>query len=281
MSTPPIPISAPLAATPVVTPAAAVPETTIKSLNELMEFVSSRASFTCPLWFRGARNAAYNLVPSLYRHTKIVEAESLKELEGELMARFRHRAPPFVEQLPSDPFQLLFLMQHYGVPTRLLDWTENPNVAAFFAVENAREDRSIPPTDAAIWVLRPLLLNTTALTNHSADRVLSIEDALLNAYLPNTPFKVSAKLPVAVGGVHNSRRIVAQRGSFVLFGTNVHPMNSDATLIAVPDLMHKLVIPGDLKIQFRDSLFVTGVTDSVVYPDLGGLSSEIRYQEGF
>ncbi len=281
MSTPAIPIAATPATTPASASAATVSETTITSLNQLMDFVSSRASFSNPLWFRGARNAAYNLVPSLYRHTTVVEAEKLKELEGDLMARFRHRAPPFVEQLPSEAFQLLFLMQHYGVPTRLLDWTENPNVAAFFAVENAREDNSTSPHDAAIWVLRPLLLNKAALSNHSADRVLSIEDELLNAYQPKTPFKLSAKLPVAIGGVHNSRRIVAQRGSFVLFGTNVHPMNSDATLIAVPDLMHKLIIPGDKKVELRNALFVTGVTDSVIYPDLDGLSREIRYQEGF
>ena len=136
MSTPAIP----LATTPAATATATVPETKITSLNQLMDFVSSRASFKTPLWFRGARNAAYDLVPSLYRHTTVVEAEKLKELEADLMARFRHRAPPFVEQLPSEAFQLLFLMQHYGVPTRLLDWTENPNVAAFFAVENARDD---------------------------------------------------------------------------------------------------------------------------------------------
>ena len=264
------------AATPVV------PETTVSSLNELMEFVSARASFKNPLWFRGTRKATYDLTPTLYRHPKIKAPESLKELETELMARFRHRAPPFVEQqLPADPFQLLFLMQHHGVPTRLLDWTENPNVAAFFAVENARDEKGTTPADAAIWVLNPSLLNTAALSNHSADRVLSIEDALLNAYQPTTPFKISGKLPIAVGGVHNSRRIVAQRGSFVLFGGNVQPMNTEPSLLAVADLLHKLVLPGNLKADIRDSLFITGITDSVIYPDLDGLSREIRYQEGF
>lgn len=151
----------------------------------------------------------------------------------------------------------------------------------FFAVENARDERGISPPDAAIWVLDPLLLNTTALANHAADRVLSIEDELLHAYLPKTPFKHSAKLPVVVGGVHNSRRIVAQRGSFVLFGANVHAMNADPGLAAVPNLIRKLIIPGASKAAFREALFVKGVSDSLVYPDLGGLSREIRFQEGF
>jgi hypothetical protein len=94
-------------------------------------------------------------------------------------------------------------------------------------------------------------------------------------------FKNAAKLPVAVGGVHNSRRIVAQRGSFVLFGTNPHPMNTDTTLSSLPNLFYKLVIPGDRKKDLRDSLFVTGVTDSVVYPDLDGLAREIKFHSRF
>lgn len=280
MSTPPAPLSIP-AAVPATPAGAVIPEFEVSSLNELTGFVSDHTSFARPLWFRGVRDANHGLIPSLYRHPNIHDPEKLKDLEAELMAKFRHRAPPFVEQLPSEAFPLLFLMQHYGVPTRLLDWTENPYVAAFFAVENARLEDSATAPDAAIWVLDPLMLNATSLQNHTADRVLSIDDDLLHAYEPKMLFKNAAKLPIAVGGVHNSRRIVAQRGSFVLFGTNTHPMNTDATLSALPNLFFKLVIPGDMKQALRDSLFVTGFTDSVVYPDLDGLAREIRYHDRF
>jgi FRG domain/Protein of unknown function DUF262 len=256
-----LPEIAPAVIQPAPRAAIAVPETRISSLNELMEFVSSRTSFTQPLWFRGNRNSSYDLVPSLYRHPTIKDPEKLKDLEADLMERFRHRAPPFVEQLPADDFQLLFLMQHYGVPTRLLDWTENPNVAAFFAVEDARQDKSSPPNDAAIWVMNPQLLNTTSLTNHSADKVLSIRDELLHSYEPKTAFRISGKLPVAVGGVHNSRRIVAQRGSFVLFGTNVNAMNLDHILVNVTDLLHKLIIPG-----------INGLHFAILYLSRGSLT---------
>src|SRR5690606_36926394 len=56
---------------------------------------------------------------------------------------------------PRDDWEWLFLMQHYGVPTRLLDWTDSPLVALFFAVYNVdRDDR-----DASLWVLLPAALN--------------------------------------------------------------------------------------------------------------------------
>ena len=197
------------------------------------------------------------------------------------MSAFRHRAPPFVRELPRNEFELLFLMQHHGLPTRLLDWTENPYVALFFALETARSEEVGKESDSAVWVLDPAALNKQSLSNHSGtDRVLAADDELLNAYEPKLPFKNSAKLPIGIFGVHNSQRIVAQRGVFVLFGTSTRPMNLEP-LISEPDTLIKLVLAGSVKKELFAALFNMGFTDSVVYPDLDGLAREIRYRYGY
>ena len=175
--------------------------------------------------------------------------------------------------------ELLFFMQHFGVPTRLLDWSENPFVALFFALENALWEKDIDAVDSAVWVVEPIELNRIAFANNDGnEKILSARDDLLNAYRPGGPKNNSGKSPVAVFGVHNSARIVSQRGVFILFGSNTEPMEEDA---ALQPTLHKIIIEKSKKKDIAKALFNMGVTDSVVYPDLDGLAREIKNREGF
>ena len=79
----------------------------------------------------------------------------LLALEQEMMARFAERARPFHDLRSLSQWDQLFLMQHYRVPTRLLDWSENPLVALYFALQSADQTTGHLADDAAVWVLRP------------------------------------------------------------------------------------------------------------------------------
>lgn len=254
----------------------------ITKFAEFSSYVADHASQTRGFWFRGAQDSDnHNLVPTLYRHATKNKVEDLNKLETELMTAFRHRSPPFVREIPKDDFELLFLMQHHGVPTRLLDWSENPYVALFFALEDARRENALDETDAAVWVLDPYALNVSALANHrNTERVLAANDVLLNAYRPQLHIDNSGALPIAMYGVHNSQRIVAQRGVFVLFGSSTTAMNKEPLIINHKTLI-KLVISKTAKRDMFKALSNLGVTDSVVYPDLDGLAREIRYRYGY
>ncbi len=106
--------------------------------------------------FRGQSNASWKLESSLYRLfadiQKIIEASKGKPRrfsrighERQLLRQFKEHAHLYLDTLPSinDDIEWLCLMQRYGTPTRLLDMTFSPYVAAFFALEAGHEDCSV------------------------------------------------------------------------------------------------------------------------------------------
>ena len=105
--------------------------------------------FGGPVWFRGQSDAEWKLQPSVMRTEKMAGHEPNRCIHFMNRARVRHNSCPPDTDLPG----WLFLMQHYGLHTRLLDWSEAPLVALFFAVENVTSDQ------AAVYALDPHKLN--------------------------------------------------------------------------------------------------------------------------
>ena len=122
---------------------------TPSTFAELLEVVEDFQSSSSISWYRGCRNKTHGLKPSLYRHRTKTKIEEVIALETEITTRFVQRSLPFLQRSLTDDWDKLFLMQHYGVPTRLLDWTENPFVSIYFALVSASEPKT---TDASLWI---------------------------------------------------------------------------------------------------------------------------------
>lgn len=241
-----------------------------------------------PIWFRGSGKSVYQLIPSLYRHPQSKSVSEIAKLERDTMLRFRQRSIPFSGKPLYDDWDALFFMQHYRVPTRLLDWSENPFISFYFAVMSAPtvSKRGRKPSyeeDAAIWVLDPAKWNRHALNHQSYDGgVLVTKDPELVGYQPQTTFSKMNNLPVALYGTHNSPRIVAQRGVFTIFGQNLCPMEDAYDSFGFPDQsLLKIVLGKSILPDLRRSILSYGITESVVFPDLDGLAQEIRRHFGF
>lgn len=254
----------------------------------LSEVAKLRASAKGPLWFRGASRQTHDLVPSLYRHPKIKDAAASIELERKLLTRFRQRSLPYHSRDLSSDWDAMFFMQHYGVPTRLLDWTENPLTALHFALMTAqrakRSDGKLAYGGAAcVWVLDPTVWNGVALERLSyTGGPLVPGDEGLNAYLATGTGQALGALPVAILGAHNSARIVAQQGVFTIFGDDRRPMQDlvRRNIMPLKSLAVLSISAGNID-GVRTTLLDTGITESTIYPDLEGLARETKRVFGF
>lgn len=221
------------------------------------------------LWFRGQRDFVWGLSPSLYRSPKG------SHHERELVRDFSIQAPRFLDNVPTSQLGWLSVMQHYGMPTRLLDWTESYLVALYFAVED-----TISSVDAALWTMRPAYLNRETLGEHS---VPTEADVRLAEYVlpdPSTRTRlVRAALPAAFRPLRNSARIVAQRGTFTIHGSVQKPLD------VILDELHKgaakgmqatkFRIPSDRKADIFKELRFAGISDATVFPEIAGICREV------
>jgi hypothetical protein len=215
-------------------------------------------------WFRGHGDATWPLVPSLYRqeNKKLVEEDDFRE-------DFRRRAWPYLASTataPNSEWEWYFLMQHYGLPTRLLDWSESSMVALYFALNTAKKK-----VDPAVWILDPWKLNKWVARR--GDVVLSPSEKQVKRYLAD-PFEKDKipRLPIALEPPLKSARIAAQRGVFTLHGRSAKALDNYAVL--KPRLTKIVIAAGNVP-EMKEQLRVAGLTETAVFPELGALCREL------
>ena len=262
-------------------------EENITDIQQFSKFVQDiHRKFNNVLWYRGCGRYSWGLSPSLFRHSK-TDIVELLELENQLMNRFKQRGYPFIQRVFADKWELLFFMQHYGVPTRLLDWSENPYVALYFALTSAPatvvNNNLVYSEDVSVWIFNPTMWNRHIFPQMGDDiDILSpINERQLEGYVPRENPRNDLQLigdsPIAIYGTHNSQRIVAQRGVFTVFGKDRANMEDTYINRSFPqDAIIKLRFSKDAVGDLQRSLWAIGITDSVVFPDLDGLAKEIK-----
>ncbi len=266
----------------------AIIERNISGITELVQGVLEIADAIPDgnfLWFRGLSCSSHTLLPSLLRDNK--SSEQVFDREKRLLTRFRQRSMAYWPSgYPQNDWEHLFAMQHFGMPTRLLDWSENIFVAAHFALAGKHEPHHIPGETEAlctpvIWIVDPISWNrTTPLLSEYGDeiQVLTTADELLESYRPEST-KRRGKSPVAMFGAHNSARIVAQRGTFMVWGEGTRSLEDIAT--ENQDIkLWKFILSGDRN-EYSKALIKLGFSETMVFPELPSLSAELTRSEGW
>jgi hypothetical protein len=243
-----------------------IPEITIHDIGELAREIRALQRSHRKWLYRGQQDARWDLLPSVHRG---YSEQQERYLTNEFRVRARSRYPhcPADDDYPG----WLALMQHYGLPTRLLDWSYSPLVAAFFTLhpDYGPED-GWGERDACIWALSAGELNVS----QGFEPLIFPLDAASYAPLIAPAFK-NRKEENTVGvamAIEHDPRIQLQQGAFTVHSSR-KPINQ---IEGSGEWLRKFVIPRQAVEVFFEELDLLGVKKSNLFPDLSALTSELR-----
>lgn len=235
----------------------------------------------CELWYRGAVRNTFQLIPRISRSVRGFQLNP--ELETVFLSKFESLAEPYVTSLPASPLQdginaywsWLFEMQHYGVPTRLLDWSRDALVGLFFAT-NPDDTSLTPGIDAEVFVLNPVTLNQAYSFNSfvAPGYIPNVQESSFNVIFgPDAP-PLALPLPAAAIGPLNNTRIVAQRGTFTVFPKQkilipLELFNNSSTFL------FKICIAWEAFSTIQAQLTRYGITMITLFPEIQSVAGEV------
>ena len=232
----------------------------IKSLCDYIETINIIKNNSENVFiYRGQNNKYFPLLPSLYRKTSyaINEENIIQDFKLKAEAYFNQEMELF------DNIDMIALMQHYGIPTRLLDFTESPLIALYFALEKVTSD---------MYNVAPCVycININSFSHNKNGCIFSSKQ--VQSQDIKKIFKYTKGTCVFTPKLKN-KRLTAQKSIFVLFNENT-PLE---LIINSEDIIKLEINRKDIN-KIKEELNNIGITPSVVYPDFTGLAEEIKKQ---
>lgn len=235
------------------------------------------------LWYRGHSSTKYILSPSIFREPY---KEKIKSYEGIFKNDFKARAIPYLDRIIEEELDWMFLMQHYKIPTRLLDWSEDAFVALLFALKDHDETLGV---NAVIYIMDPYELNkrvyesvritgeyTKLIIPNLINKSNNNDLERLYSLYGNEPI-MEIKFPLAILPPKNNTRIIAQKGVFTIF-----PLVESITPIDELDgneqFLWKIEIDNEAAKDILKELKSLGINETSLFPELDLITMEIISQ---
>ena len=206
--------------------------------------------------FRGMKNESHDLITRFGR--SIIENKEFREKnstfsyilnskkEIPVLTEFKNRSTPYLTLTPANDWEWLAIAQHHGLPTRMMDWTTNLLVAAYFAAAEGPKE-----SDAAIYVIRE-------------------QHKLLRAPIDQSPFKMEET--TIFHPRHATPRITAQSGLFTVHPELEQPFNCDG--------LEKWILKKECIVEIAGMLRQYGISHASMFPGMEGVTALIREDYG-
>lgn len=227
------------------------------------------------LWFRGISKSNLRLLPGVvWRHASD---------EDSILQEFMVSLPAYHAKSHDDPWELYSLMQHFGLPTRLLDWSKAPLAALFFALD-FDDSKASSEHFPVVWAMNPYELNRLATSEPelyvpTSKFGFSAHADMVDSYLPKSirPFRISPSTalppqPLAIEPPFSNPRVLAQQGCFTVHGRDTTPLDE---IIEMNEHLLRINIAPEAVVEMRADLAQLGFRAEWIYQDLDRLSRRI------
>jgi hypothetical protein len=222
--------------------------------------------------FRGERDERWPLYSSLSRYLQNfgVAPEAWPAQESRILRIFKRKAHQFLTKPPDaeDDFQWMALMQHHGAPTRLIDFTWSPYVAAFFALERTL-------ADGVVWAMNPARVDSS----RAAKRIRvdpRIHGNFSRYYLPGDRHFIWMGEPHTM-----NRRLIAQSGTFAVPGVLDVAVEDILSDTDQENILAKIVLANAVREVGMRELYRMNITFATLFTDLDGLAKSMGYELEF
>ncbi len=271
----------------------------VKDLAHCLEIL--RGFHEAGYFFRGHNDVDYRLVTTLDRYGGNLKWQRERFLMREFRRRIHHYLPS--ESIPNSTLELLALMQHYGVPTRLLDFTKSPYVALYFAVGDVLMDK-----DAAVWAIMPHNVRTISLRRirEKDEELVKAIGKLLNPFSEFTREQLFTKWFMAdlqtaehhevirhheiildIEPLRMNKKLTVQQGLFFVSGSScrtfeetlvdlLKELQKDMPKEAADPSLAKIIIPKHLRLPLLKELELMNINASSLFEGLEGFARFLR-----
>jgi len=238
--------------------------TEVATLSDFFAVFHSLLEPNKDFWFRGHPKIEYTLAPSALRYSDAASRERALNLVADVQRYLEIKLPRPPQT--TDRLGWMQVAQHYGLPTRLLDWTQNAAIALYFA---SSEDMD---KDGLVVVLNPLDLNQWV--DPKSPRIFDIQRdrEIIEPYFKlNGKIRSGGKHSIAINPTWNNERIAIQQGVFTLHGARKFELDRDqaSSLIMVPVLKEH-------KASLHSELERVGVGEMFIFPEPEHVCSHLK-----
>lgn len=273
----------------------------LNAIDTLKDNYSNPIPHSTPFLYRGIGNEKYSLLPGIFRP---LEEDPMgndkynsygKNTELDILQEFKSQASSYSTKISdsSNLFEWAELAQHYGVPTRFLDWTENPLVSLYFACSSDQDK------DAAIWVLHKtnyhsFISNSEKSSNIFTDNKLAINELFSVIKKEKDDSTVLFEFPLIYTPYYFDQRMSAQASWFMVWGKNHYDLmniigqkhlmsadpiqRKDLTTTTDKPFICKFIIPSNKKHYILRQIDTLGINAKTLFPGLEGIGKYLEWK---